>query len=105
MLLRCFIMHCYHHVLCEIVRHKKIKSRSEIGDFLIPPLCDVIDARQPVFTAVGQLKRKSEKAQWREELKWQCKVPNTDLTQRQIDRRLLERREEEQNTSHAERGH
>lgn len=76
---------------------------------LIPPVCDVIDARQPVFTRVGQLKRKTGKAQWREELKWRCKVPNTDLTPRQIDRRLLERkeggREDEPDTGHAERGH
>lgn len=76
-------------------------------------MCDVIDARQPVFTRVGQLKRKTGKAQWREELKWRCKVPNTDLTPRQIDRRLLESkeggreggREDERDTGLAERGH
>lgn len=48
-----------HQLLCEIIRDKKIKSKSEIGDFLIPPVCDVIDAGQPVFTPVGQLKRES----------------------------------------------
>lgn len=64
-----------------------------MGETPIPAVCDVIDARQPVFTRVGQLKRKTGKAQWREELKWRCKVPNTDLTPRQIDRRLLEREE------------
>lgn len=48
------LLDCSDHILCKIV--KKKKKFNEIGDSLSAGVHDVIDARQPVFTLVGQLK-------------------------------------------------
>lgn len=50
------VVDCSDYILCKIGGEKI--SNSEIGDSLTlsAGVCDVIDARQPVFTLVGQLK-------------------------------------------------